>query len=496
MAPKHSVGQDAGHGRILVPLALALLVALTGCDSRATAPEADGARGPNIVLVLADDLDWSLLRFMPEVRLLQREGMTLERFYVADSLCCTSRASMFAGRYPHNTRVRSNMPPTGGYPGWVRHGGPRTSFAVALAAAGYRTGMFGKYLNGYGADEPPDPGWSDWLAGSEAYHGFDYDFSDDGTPVHYGSAPDAYATDVIARAGDRFIRESVAAGEPFMVELATFTPHTPTVPAPRHAQALEHVRLPVDGAFGRRISHPPRWLGARSALSFRDLAFLRARFRQRARSVLAIDELLGRVRLTLRQLGVAGDTYVLFTSDNGYHLGQYRLMQGKRTAYEPDIRVPAVIAGPEVPAGSSSAALASNVDLASTFMDWAGAAAGEHDGRSLARVLRGRPPRRWRRAIVVEHHENRRGVRATGDPDAQSRRMGQPGSYAAVRTADHLYVENEDGGRELYDLRSDPYELANLARSMSARAQHRWQRRLARLVTCTGAGCRRADRLR
>ncbi|MET0818977.1 MAG: sulfatase [Solirubrobacteraceae bacterium] len=475
--------------------ALALAAALAGCGAQAAEREAGGPRQPNIVLVLADDLDWTLLRFMPEVRRLQRDGATLERFYVADSLCCTSRASMFAGQYPHNTHVRSNVPPTGGFAGFREHGGARRSFAVGLSAAGYRTGLFGKYLNGYPAAFPADPGWSDWLAGSDAYHGYDYDFSDNGTPVHFGAAPEDYATDVIARAGDRFVRDSVAAGAPFMVQLSTFTPHLPTVPAPRHAQLLGRARLPVGGAFGRRISDPPRWLGARHALSLRDLARLRERFRQRARSVLAIDEMLGRIRATLAELGVAEDTYVAFTSDNGYHLGHYRLMQGKRTAYEPDIRVPFVIAGPGVPAGSSSAALAANIDLAPTFLDWAGTAMAGHDGRSLARLLRGREPRRWRRALLIEHHENRR-ERAAADPDTQGRRSGKPGSYEAVRSEDHLYVEHHDGSREFYDLRADPYELANLAGSMSPRARERWHTRLARLRACTGHVCRRADRFR
>ena len=213
------------------------------------------------------------------------------------------------------------------------------------------------------------------------------------------------------------------------------------------------------------------------------------------------------IRATLDELGVAGDTYVVFTSDNGYHLGHYRLMQGKRTAYEPDIRVPLVIAGPDVPAGSASAVMASNVDLAPTFLDWAGAATPGHDGRSLERVLRGHDPGRWRRAVLVEHHEERRtpggrrfgrgaGDEHAGDPDAQGRRMGEPGTYDAVRTADHLYVEHRDGSRELYDLRSDRYELKNVAAAMTARERRRWRGRLRRLVGCVAESCRQAERLR
>ena len=288
-----------------------------------------------------------------------------------------------------------------------------------------------------------------------------------------------------------------------MVELSTFTPHRPAVPAPRHAHLFADLELPADGAFGRAIHDAPPWLGQRRALSGRDLAELRERFRQRVRSVQAIDEMLGRVRATLDELGVASNTYVVFSSDNGYHLGQYRLTQGKRTPYDADIRVPTVIAGPGIPAAAASTATASNVDLAPTFLHWAGAERGGQDGRSLDRVVRGESPRRWRRAVLVVHHLDGRpprrtdyGARIAQDPDAQDWRMGMPGTYAALRTEDHLYVQHRNGSRELYDLRRDPYELHNLAGSMRDGERARWKRRLARLAHCAGATCRRADRLR
>ncbi|MET0818978.1 MAG: sulfatase [Solirubrobacteraceae bacterium] len=481
---------------------LAVLAGVVGFGPVAGASGADPQR-PNIVFVLADDLDWSLVPYMPEVQRLQRDGVTLEQFVVSASLCCVSRASILTGRYPHNTRVLTNSPPSGGYLAWTYYGNAARSFAVPLAAAGYRTGMFGKYLNGYGANVPPDPGWTGWLAGSDAYFGFDYDLSDNGFPVRFAGAPTDYATDVVARGGVRFIRESVAAGKPFMVELSTFTPHRPAVPAPRHAQLFQDLELPMTGAFGRAIHDPPRWLGKRRALSGADLAELRERFRRRARSVQAIDEMLGMVRRTLDELGVAGNTYVVFTSDNGYHLGQYRLTHGKRTPYDADIRVPTVIAGPGLPAAVASTALASNVDFAPTFLHWAGAERRGQDGRSLDRVLRGQTPRRWRRGVLVVHHLDERpprrtdfGARLAQDPDAQDWRMGMPGTYAAIRTRDHLYVQHRNGSRELYDLRRDPDELQNLAGSMGAGARARWALRLARLAACAGASCRRADRFR
>ena len=178
-------------------------------------------------------------------------GMTLERFYVADSLCCTSRASMLAGRYPHNTRVRTNVLADGRLRARGRSTtAPGRASPSALSAAGYRTGMFGKYLNGYPADRPPDPGWTR-VAGRLGRLPRLRVRASPTTARRCTTAmrPTDYATDVIARGGERFIRESVEAGDPFMVQLATFTPHTPTVAAPRHAGLLQHAQ----SADGRRL---------------------------------------------------------------------------------------------------------------------------------------------------------------------------------------------------------------------------------------------------
>src|SRR3954469_17420016 len=109
-------------------------------------------RRPNILFVLTDDLSWDLLRFMPHVRQLQRDGMTFRQFMVSDSLCCSSRATILTGEFPHNTRVLGNTPPDGGYQAFRRHGARRRSVAIALQRAGYRTALLGKYLNGYHPD--------------------------------------------------------------------------------------------------------------------------------------------------------------------------------------------------------------------------------------------------------------------------------------------------------------------------------------------------------
>ena len=181
----------------------------------------------------------------------------------------------------------------------------------------------------------------------------------------------------------------------------------------------------------------------------------------------------------------------MFTSDNGYHLGHFRLMQGKRTAYEPDIRVPFVVAGPGVPAGvDRRAVLASNVDLAPTFLRWAGVAT-RRAGRPVARARAARPraapvAARGARRASARSRRGRAGAciaaRPAGDPDAQGRRMGHARDLRrASARRDHLYVEHRDGSRELYDLRTDPFELENLAGVDDAARAAAVAGRLARL---------------
>jgi N-acetylglucosamine-6-sulfatase len=147
-------------------LAAAIVLAVTGPRHVARAP----AR-PNIVFVLTDDLSMDLLRYMPHVQGMERRGLTFTNYFVSDSLCCPSRASIFTGDFPHNTHIFRNIGRHGGFKAFQGHGDGRRSFALALSSAGYRTAMMGKYLNGYlqRANGPPTAdrdyvpaGWSEW----------------------------------------------------------------------------------------------------------------------------------------------------------------------------------------------------------------------------------------------------------------------------------------------------------------------------------------------
>jgi N-acetylglucosamine-6-sulfatase len=470
-----------------------------GAAHAAAAADARGAPGskgrPNIVFVLTDDLATNLVPYMPTVKSLQAEGTTFADYFVTDSLCCPSRSTTFTGEFPHDSGVFTNSPPDGGYQGFNAHGDQRKTFATALRAAGYRTGMMGKYLNGYEPQDPVPPGWSEWDVAGDGYPEFGYSLNENGHVVRYGHRPSDYLTDVISRKGQSFIRRSAQAGQPFMLELATFAPHGPFTPAPRDADKFPGLRAPRGPAFNEAdMSDKPAWIKDHPKLTPKQITKIDTSFRKRAQAVQAVDKMIGDIEATLKANGVDRDTYLVFSSDNGFHMGEHRLMQGKMTAYDTDIHVPLVVKGPGVAAGRVSTALAQNTDLCPTFEALGGVPVpGTVDGRSLVPFFSGDTAKSGdtvkdtRDAVLVEHHGP---DHAANDPDRPNRASGNPPSYEAVRTGHDVYVEYADGEREYYDLRRDPDELDNAIGRVPAARLDQLKSMLHRLEKCSGATCR------
>jgi arylsulfatase A-like enzyme len=472
----------------LTLLAVVLVAVSVAPDAR-TAQHRQSER-PNIVFILTDDLSWDLVQYMPNVQQMQREGMTFSNYFVTDSLCCPSRASIFSGRYPHNHGVLTNTPPTGGFSAF-RRGAEAETFATVLQGQGYRTALMGKYLNGYQADYRAAPGWSNWQVPDGGYRGFNYTLSANGRVAHFGRASRSYLTDVLRRRGKSFVSRVGQSGHPFLLELATFAPHRPATPAPRDRHDFPFLEGPRDAAFDAVPENPPAWLRGRPALSQAQIDAMNREYRKRAQSVQAVDEMVGQVRRTLRERGLDRNTYVIFSSDNGYHMGQRRLLAGKMTAYDSDIRVPLIVVGPGVPPGSTQPALAENVDLAPTFMRLAGKRPPPWvDGHGLISLLRGRVPPVWRDSVLIEHHHP---DTPNGDPDAQTLSSGNPPSYEALRTQTELYVEYVDGEREWYDLTTDPEQLHNRYDELTQDGKDALHNRLVALEACSGASCRVAS---
>jgi len=440
---------------------------------------------PNIVFVLTDDLSMNLVRYMPNVLDLQRQGASFANYTVTDSLCCPSRASMLTGKFPHNTGIFTNHGIDGGFRLFHRLGLEESTFATDLQAAGYRTSFLGKYLNEY---QPKSryvpPGWTDWHAGGNAYDNFGYDLNENRQVRRYGNTPGEYLTDVVSAKASAFIRESAASRTPFLVEISTYAPHSPYTPAPRDARAFPGLTAPRGPAFDALPADAPRWLAGRAPLSDEQRARFDEVFRKRVQSVQAVDRMIAALRQTLTEAGVAGSTMVVFTSDNGYHLGEYRLGAGKQTAFDTDVRVPFIITGPGVPAGRVVREPVSNIDLRPTFGELAGATVpADVDGRSITPLLTGPGTAPWRKSSLVEHHHP---APDPADPDSQARLSGNPPHYAALRTRTYTYVEYADGSREFYNRVSDPYQLRNVFHRLPRARAAALHKALKGLTTCQG----------
>jgi arylsulfatase A-like enzyme len=237
-------------------VAVLVLACTADGSSRAGRPGADGARSatpgpprpidrPNIVFVLTDDLSTDLVRYMPHVQALAQAGTSFRNYFVVDSLCCPSRASILTGQYPHNTQVFYNTGPRGGWAQFNKVGDNRKVFGLSLQATGYRTGFLGKYLNHYPPKAAPPPGWNEWdVTGSEGYNEFDYHLNENGHVHWYGHAPRDYLTDVLSNKATQFIDSASAAGQAFALEVATYAPHRPATPAPADRGSFATLHAP------------------------------------------------------------------------------------------------------------------------------------------------------------------------------------------------------------------------------------------------------------
>ena len=277
---------------------------------------------PNIVFVLTDDLSSDLVDYMPNVKRLQRQGVTFSNYIVTDSLCCPSRASILTGKYPHNTGIYRNTGADGGFLAFRDRGQERETFATALQTAGYRTSLMGKYMNQYNPSRIRDafgrpyvpPGWTDWLGVGNGYPGYGYRMARIDRVVRRGHRPRDYLTTVLRRNAIDFIRSATRSGQPFMLELSTFAPHTPSTPAPRDRNRFSTVTAPRTPAFDEAdLSDKPPWLRNHPRLTFDQQQRIDDHFRKRVRSVQAVDRALGRIRRELRRRGIARNTYVVLS---------------------------------------------------------------------------------------------------------------------------------------------------------------------------------------
>jgi N-acetylglucosamine-6-sulfatase len=442
---------------------------------------------PNFILIVTDDQDAASSAYMPELqKQIGCEGVTFNNAFVTTSLCCPSRASILRGQYAHNHQVFSNKGQNGGFSQVYKLGLEQSTIATWLHDAGYTTMFAGKYFNGY-SNKMPDyipPGWDEWMGWLNGPY-YNYQVNDNGGVVTYGKDPDDYSTDVIRDYALGFL-ENTGENQPFFMYLAPLAPHwddqtTPlsAVAPSRHEDDYQDLQLPYKPSLNETsMSDKPSWL---RGIPKQDLTTLDEVYQKRLRSLLAVDDLITALIQTLERTGQLENTYIIFTSDNGYHLGEHRLSQGKQLAYEEDIRVPLLIRGPGIPTGVKREELALNIDLPVTIADLAGVEVPSFvDGRSLAPLLMNESTV-WRKNFLIESW------RPTDATDVNQ----LVSNYQGIRTATHKYVQwtYPEEALEVYDLRQDPYELSNL-QGQGLPNEQAWASHLEALSKCIAEVCR------
>jgi N-acetylglucosamine-6-sulfatase len=488
-----------GSAAVLIA-ALAALIVFGGGSGAAKQPAAkqSSPARPNVVVIMTDDQTVEQQRVMNTVNSrIGARGAVFRNAFTNFALCCPSRATFLTGQYAHNDGVRGNSPPEGGYEG-LDH---TNTLPVWLQKRNYFTSNIGKYLNGYEGQPQPEtipPGWSDWETSVRTYTYYDYNLNVNGSLVDYGHAPADYKSDVYSGRAVDLINERAGRKKPLFLWLNYLSPHSggPTndpnlpgggtcqataKPAPRDAGKFSGEQLPGKPSFNEAdTSDKPAWIRDEQ-LTPKEIRTITRKYRCRLESVLAADQGAGEVLDALRKHGELKNTYVIYTSDNGFMHGEHRVPTGKNNLYEEAIHVPLMVRGPGIEPGTKVDDLVSNADIAPTITDLTGATPERRfDGRSLQPLWR-HPGRESGRELLIQ-------ARYGGPNDERN--------VVAVRNHRYIYGEYENGDQEMYDLISDPYELENIAGDPGAAAvRDALAARLASLRDCAGASCRTSPKL-
>jgi len=412
------------------------------------------------------------------------------------------------GRLPHNYEPL-------GQTGCLQPEKDSLTIFPKLADAGYRVGLFGKHMNKAGMTSYcpkhrhshgimpsgvshymamcPDTCYQDCVfAVGTTYGGL--------TKWEQPTAHQGYHTAIIGNHSLEFIRNAAWAQVPFMLYVAPHAPHLPCTPAPWYTDAPVARGAPRDPAFN--ASAPDKhWIVAQQPpLSAWDITQIDGVFRNRTRTLFSVDDLVHDTVGLLVTLGIDNHTYVIFTSDHGFHLGHFRLGTAKRQWYDTDLRVPLLIRGPGLLAGGSMVPrLSSHVDLAPTILHMAGLAAEKGmDGASLLPLIESHEHGPWRTSVYVEYQaEGKVGYDWIGHMQCAPNN-----TFIAIRSIDDSgrndayaeFTKDRDDWSfdspdfvEMYDVHVDPHQLTNLVRTAAPGKVIKLRQELHRMLHC-GAG--------
>ncbi|RZF33344.1 hypothetical protein LSTR_LSTR007689 [Laodelphax striatellus] len=475
---------------------------------------ADGQKS-NILLFLTDDQDELLGGIVPmekTQRLIANKGVVFTNSFVSTPLCCPSRSSLLTGRYQHNHGTYNNSINGGCNSRQWQTIHENNTFAVHLQNDGYRTFYAGKYLNKYGSGmngSHVPPGWDWWIGlhGNSVY--YNYTLSINGTNHHF---TDKYLTKNIEYYGLEFLK-SHNVDQPFLMVLATPAPHEPFTPEDKYKGHFSGQKVPRTPNFNYNSAKTKHWLTRMLPEVLPDnlISKLDQFQEMRWETLLSVDDLVESLIEELDKKSLLKNTYVIFTSDNGFHLGQFGLPWDKRQMYETDIRVPLVVRGPNIPEKKLMRSAVVNVDIAGTILDMAGIPYDLEmfDGISFLPIANTSLPDTRFRSILIEY----RGEGNGKDIDTQCSNLiadisvkgchfeaackcqdARNNTYNCVRKiSEHdnfIYCEFDDSENfcEYYSLAEDPFQLNNQAHRIIG-SSHPLQTTLMHLSACRGTNC-------
>ncbi|XP_076618807.1 N-acetylglucosamine-6-sulfatase [Colletes latitarsis] len=467
----------------------------------------------NIVLIFADDLDIFLDGMTPmtnTLNLIGNKGAIFSNCFVASPICCPNRASILTGKYQHNHLVVNNSVAGGcNSISWQNLQEPNTFAAHLKQEMSYTTFYAGKYLNQYGGKSVGGPnhipiGWDWWagLIGNSKY--YNYSLSLNGTERKFGSKPNEYLTDVISDLATDFIKTRNPNSQPFLMVLAPPAPHAPFTPAARHNDIYKGTKAKRTPNFNTLPQMDKHWLVRRGPSPLPDnlLPELDDIYRRRWETLLAVDELVTNVYQNLKKQNLLNSTYIIFTSDNGYHIGQFSMPMDKRQPYESDIRVPLLIRGPGI-APSKISAPVSSVDLFATILEIAGIQR-PSDGTSFLKKTLPED-----RTLLIEY----RGEKSKSIPSLDCPNDSDPNlaicmkdmackcqdaannTFSCIRRVspkyNNIFCIFEDDKRyiEAYNITTDNYQMNNIGYSMKHHHRYRFRKYLKRMSVCKEEEC-------
>ena len=485
-----------------------------GCGGGAGSPVAPSAPQatpvapkPNIVLIVADDLDVPTMEQLlkkrqpptaqPLLDELANQGLSFMGF-ATQALCSPSRATILTGKYTHNHGVWDNVGPRGGYGAFMRN--EADSLAPWLKAAGYRTVLVGKYMNDQRADSRPIPGWAEryvLLSGAGGNRYFDYFMDWNGDIRQFGFDPrltdeqrqENYSVNVEVKLVVGSIKPKAVDPAPFFIYFSVEAPHRDALYAAKYGGEFRDAGMPDTPSFNRGDDNARFcWTPQSEPLSVGEVNGGHRLQQFRLRSMRAVEDGYQRIITALQDAGRLEDTYIVFVSDNGVHMGQRGLIAQKNNPFEPSINIPFIIRGPGVPVGKTDAMVAT-IDLAPTILELAGVlirdgSTGvlpipEHiDGRSLVPFLKGQTPENWRNDLLIVNY----------DGDGPNGALG--GISLALRSTEWLYSHGSDETKRLYHMRTDQYQMKNLYCEVDKALIAKFEERIATLLQCRGATCR------